>query len=283
MATPAPAPVTILRYMHIKPTSTHSDPEFTALWTEVFAWLKTNSVDAQLWQNLSIPHSLVLISGWPSHDFRSKSFDLAEEKEFGERLGKFLDSKNYQELKLGMHSLPLQAPILSIETFNVAAHDSEVFERKAVDAQAHVSETTKAIAAVGGWDIFQEMQQPGTASAGSAPPPPTSTTSTADTTSSTTTEQPNLAGDVPGSSGKAGQGAVPATGAAVASTAAAPATGPPSGLAKFRTWVSITGWADEEQHVESAKDIAGGQLEAPREKVEATKNIYETLHLKKLM
>jgi len=51
---------------------------------------------------------------------------------------------------------------------------------------------------------------------------------------------------------------------------------------KFRTWVSITGWNDEEQHVESAKEVVG-DLEAPREKVEATKNIYETVHLKKLM
>jgi len=55
-----------------------------------------------------------------------------------------------------------------------------------------------------------------------------------------------------------------------------------SGLPKFRTWVSITGWGDEEQHVESAKEVVG-DLEAPREKVEATKNIYETVHLKKLM
>jgi hypothetical protein len=53
-------------------------------------------------------------------------------------------------------------------------------------------------------------------------------------------------------------------------------------LPKFRTWVSITGWSDEEQHVESAKEVVG-DLEAPREKVEATKNIYETVHLKKLM
>jgi hypothetical protein len=55
-----------------------------------------------------------------------------------------------------------------------------------------------------------------------------------------------------------------------------------TGLPKFRTWVSITGWSDEEQHVESAKEVVGN-LEAPREKVEATKNIYETVHLKKLM
>jgi hypothetical protein len=46
--------------------------------------------------------------------------------------------------------------------------------------------------------------------------------------------------------------------------------------------VSITGWNDEEEHVESAKEVVG-ELEAPREKVEATKNIYETVHLKKLM
>jgi hypothetical protein len=278
MATAAPTPVTILRYMHIKPTSTHSDPEFTTLWTEVFAWLKTNSVEAQLWQNLSIPHSIVLISGWPSHDFRSKSFDSGREKEFGEKLGKFLDSKNYQELKLPMHSLPLQAPILSIETFNVAAHDMEVFERKVLEAHAHVSEKTKAIAAVGGWDVFQEMQQqpPATATA-------TTTTTTAATAASTQSgaEKSNLTGDVLESLGEAGKGAVPVTGGATGS--AAPVTGATGGLPKFRTWVSITGWADEEQHVESAKEITGGQLEAPREKVEATKNIYETLHLKKLM
>src|ERR1700733_1631957 len=178
MATPTAAPVTILRYMHLKPSASHADPEFTTLWKEVFAWLKTNSVEPQLWQNLSIPHSLVLISGWPSHDFRSESFDSTKEKEFGEKLGKFLDSKNYQELKLDLHSIPLQAPILSIESFNVAAHDSEVFERKAIEAQEHVSEKTKAIAAVGGWDVFEEMrQQPTTTKTATttAPAPATAT------------------------------------------------------------------------------------------------------------
>jgi hypothetical protein len=282
MATAAPTPVTIIRYMHIKPTSTHSDPEFTTLWTEVFAWLKTNSVEAQLWQNLSIPHSIVLISGWPSHDFRSKSFDSGKEKEFGEKLGKFVDSKNYQELKLAMNTLPLQAPILSIETFNVAAHDMEVFERKALEAHAQVSEKTNAIAAVGGWDVFQELQQPPPATATAA-----TTTTTATTAASTEggEEKSNLTGDVLASLGEAGKGAVPVTGGEAASTTgpAAPVTGATGGLPKFRTWVSITGWADEDQHVESAKEITGGHLEAPREKVEATKNIYETLHLKKLM
>lgn len=274
MATATPAPVTIIRYMHLKPSATHHDPEFTALWTEVFAWLKTNSVEAQLWQNLSIPHSLVLISGWPSHDFRSKSFDSTKEKEFGEKLGKFLDSKNYLEVKLDIHTLPLQAPILSIETFNVAAHDAELFERKAIEAQEQVSEKTKAIAAVGGWDVFRELQQPGTAS--TAP-----TTDTAGTTATSTqgeAEKSKLTGDVPESLGEAGKGAEPVTGGG-----AAPAPSTTSGPRQFKTWVSITGWEDEEQHVESAKEIAGAELEAPREKVEATKNIYETVHLKKLL
>jgi hypothetical protein len=204
MATATAAPVTIVRYMHLKPSASHSDPEFTALWKEVFDWLKTNSVEPQLWQNLSIPHSLVLISGWPSHNFRSESFDSAKEKEFGEKLGKFLDSKNYQELKLDMHSIPVQAPILSIESFNVAAHDAEVFERKAIEAQAHVTEKTKAIAAVGGWDVFEEMQQSTT----------TSTTATATGATAATQvegEKSNLTGDVL----EAGKGATPVTGEGV--------------------------------------------------------------------
>jgi hypothetical protein len=231
MATAAQTPVTIIRYMHLKPSSTHHDPEFTALWTEVFAWLKTNSVEAQLWQNLSIPHSLVLISGWPSHNFRSQSFDSSKEKEFGEKLGKFLDSKNYQEIKLDIHSIPLQAPILSIETFSVAAHDTEVFERKAMKAQAHVSETTKAVAAVGGWDIFLEMQQPTTTT--------TTTTTTTATTAGTApsaeggAEKSNLTGDVLASLGEAGKGAVPVTGGG-----AAPVVGSTGGMPKQRTWVS---------------------------------------------
>jgi hypothetical protein len=265
MATTAPTPVTIIRYMHVKPTSTHSDPEFTALWKDVFAWLKSNSVEAQLWQNLSIPHSLVLISGWPSHDHRSKSLDSSKEQEYGEKLGKFLDSKNYQELKLDMQTLPLQAPILSIETFNVAAHDTDIFERKALEAQAHVSEKTKAIAAVGGWDVFQDMQQTSTA------PPAAGTTSTAETAGSTAASE------------QAAPEKSNVTGEPVPSSATAPATGSTGGQPKFRIWVSITGWADEEQHVESAKEITGGPLEGPRDKVEATKNIYETLHLKKLL
>jgi hypothetical protein len=204
MATATAAPVTIIRYMHLKPSASHSDPEFTALWKDVFAWLKTNSVEPQLWQNLSIPHSLVLISGWPSHNFRSASFDSAKEKEFGEKLGKFLDSKNYQELKLDMHSIPLQAPILSIESFNVAAHDAEVFERKAAEAQAHVAEKTKAIAAVGGWDVFEEMQQ--------------STTTSATATAPGTTAATQVEGEKSNLTGEAGKGAAPATGEGVTGT-----------------------------------------------------------------
>jgi hypothetical protein len=202
------APVTIIRYMHLKPSASHSDPEFTALWKEVFAWLKSISVEPQLWQNLSIPNSLVLISGWPSHNFRSESFDSAKEREFGEKLGKFLDSKKYQELKLDMHSIPLNAPILSIESFNVAAHDAEVFERKAVEAQAHVSEKTKAIAAVGGWDVFEEMRQQPTA------------TKTTTTTAATQGEgeKSGPTGDVLESSGEGGKGAAPATGEGVTGT-----------------------------------------------------------------
>jgi hypothetical protein len=211
MATATAAPVTIIRYMHLKPSASHSDPEFTALWKEVFAWLKTNSVEPQLWQNLSIPHSLVLISGWPSHNFRSESFDSAKEKEFGEKLGKFLDSKNYQELKLDMHSIPLQAPILSIESFNVAAHDVEVFERKATEAQAQVTEKTKAIAAVGGWDVFEEMQQPTTTTETTT----ASTTATATGTTAATQvegEKSNLTGE---GLGEAGKGPAPVTGEGV--------------------------------------------------------------------
>jgi hypothetical protein len=195
--------------MHLKPSASHADPEFTALWKEVFAWLKTNSVEPQLWQNLSISHSLVLISGWPSHNFRSESFDSAKEKEFGEKLGKFLDSKNYQELKLDMHSIPLQAPILSIESFNVAAHDSEVFERKAIEAQTHVTEKTKAIAAVGGWDVFEEMQQPTTTTKTTTAP----TTMTASGTQ-VEGEKSNLTGDVK-SLGEAEKGTAPVTGEGV--------------------------------------------------------------------
>ena len=211
MATATAAPVTIIRYMHLKPSASHSDPEFTALWKEVFAWLKTNSVEPQLWQNLSIPHSLVLISGWPSHNFRSESFDSAKEKEFGEKLGKFLDSKNYQELKLDIHSIPLQAPILSIESFNVAAHDGEVFERKVIEAQAHVTENTKAIAAVGGWDVFEEMQQPTTKTETTTAP----TTATATGTTAATQvegEKSNLTGE---GLGEAGKGPAPVTGEGV--------------------------------------------------------------------
>jgi hypothetical protein len=204
MAAATAAPVTIIRYMHLKPSASHSDPEFTALWKEVFAWLKTNSVEPQLWQNLSIPHSLVLISGWPSHNFRSKSFDSAKEKEFGEKLGKFLDSKNYQELTLDMHSIPLQAPILSIESFNVAAHDAEVFERKVAEAQAHVTEKTKAIAAVGGWDVFEEMQQ--------------STTTSATATATGTTAATQVEGEKSNLTGEAGKGAALATGEGVTGT-----------------------------------------------------------------
>ena len=270
--------------MHVKQSASHSDPAFTDLWHEVFAWLKTNSVEAQLWQNLSIPHSLVLVSGWPSHDFRSQSFDSSKEKEFGEKLGKFVDSKNYQEIKLDIHSIPLQAPILSIETFNVAGRDAEIFERKALEAQAHVSETTKAVAAVGGWDIFDEIQQPSTSMIPGTSGTATGTTAgtTGGTTTGTTTgagaETSKLTGDVLGSLGEAGKGVTPVTGGG-----AGGATGATGGMPQNRTWISITGWQDEEQHVESAKEMTGGQLEAPREKVEATKNIYETMHLKKLL
>jgi len=173
-----------------------------------------------------------------------------------------------------------------------------------LDAQAHVTEKTKAVAAVGGWDVFHEVQQPGNmhtltpadTAGGTTTGTTTGTTAgtSAGTTSGTTAgttgvsgaEKSNLTGDVLGSLGEAGEGAVPVTehrepGHGTGATGHG--TGATSHVARNRTWVSITGWQDEEQHVESAKEITGGQLEAPREKVEATKNVYETMHLKKLL
>jgi len=139
----------------------------------------------------------------------------------------------------------------------------------ALEAQAHVSEKTKAVAAVGGWDVFNELQQP------------SATDTAASATAGSGAEKSNLTGDVLESLGEAGKGAAPVTGGTAEPATSAP--GAAGGLPQYRTWVSITGWQDEEQHVESAKEITGGQLEAPREKVEATKNIYETVHLKKLL
>jgi len=110
-----------------------------------------------------------------------------------------------------MHSIPLQAPILSIESFNVATHDGEVFERKVIEAQAHVTEKTKAIAAVGGWDVFEEMQQPTTATGATTAP----TTATATGTTAATQvegEKSNLTGE---GLGEAGKGPAPVTGEGV--------------------------------------------------------------------
>ncbi len=59
--------------------------------------------------------------------------------------------------------------------------------------------------------------------------------------------------------------------------------------------MSITGWADEETHVESAREMTSGnaafgggsggaeKAEQAVERVEATQNVFETVHLKKIM
>ena len=123
-------------------------------------------------------------------------------------------------MHLDAKDLPLDAPILSVETFSVAEADAAVFEAKAHEAHKHVSEKTAATKAVGAWDIYSEE-------------------------------------------GKEGEAQV----------------------VKGKTWVSLTGWRDAEQHVESATEmIKGTPAEGKaRETVEATPNIFETVHLRKLL
>jgi len=234
-------PVTICWYMTLKDQSlSPTDEAFTQLWTDVFAWGKSSgsSGSMQLWQNISLPTSLVLINGWPSAATRDEAFGSVAEKEFGEKLGKFIESRGYKQISLDVSTIPLSAPILSIETFSVAATDSALFERRALSAQSHVAETTKAIAAVGGWDVYAE----------------------------------NIKKKVEEKIGaEIGQAAKE------------------QGIPETRTWVSITGWADEETHVESAREMTsgnaalGGGAEQAVERVEATPNVFETVHLKKIL
>jgi len=240
------APITKLWYMTLKDSSVSpTDPTFTQIWNDVFAWVKQSgsSGPIQLWQNVSLPSSLVLINGWPSSSTRDAAFDSPQEKEFGEKLSKYVESRGYKQLSLAIDTVPLNAPLLSVETFSVAAADSAIFEGKALEAQQHVSDKTKASAVVGGWDVYQE----------------TLLQKVKDKTS-----------DVVGEEAKE------------------------QGIPRQREWVSITGWADEEQHIESAKEItsqgqfsadggSGVNMEGAREKVEATKNVFQTVHLKKIL
>ena len=139
-----------------------------------------------------------------------------EDKELTDKLSKFVESKGHKEIELDATTIPLEAPILSIEVFSVTKTDEELFEKKAIEAQKHVHENTAAVAAVGGWDKHE-----------------------------------------------GGVKKVP---------------GEPESV----TWVSFTGWKDEEQHVESARDITK-DVEKPRETIEkGSQNVFETVHLKKL-
>lgn len=152
-------PITKLWYMHMKDSSlSPTDAAFTQLWNDVFAWGKQSgsSGSMQLWQNISLPTSLVLINGWPSSATRDSAFNSPQEQEFGEKLGKHVESRGYKQIEIPVETIPLNAPILSVETFSVAASDSTLFQRKALEAQSNVQDNTKAVAAVGGWDVYSE-------------------------------------------------------------------------------------------------------------------------------
>jgi hypothetical protein len=193
------APITKLQYFHLKSQDALTSPEFKDIFTSA-----GGSGVHQLWQVISVSSSLVLISS------------STENKELTDKLSKFVESKGHKEIELDAKTIPLDAPILSIEVFSVAKTDEELFEKKATEAQKHVHENTAAVASVGGWDKHE--------------------------------------GGVTKVAG---------------------------GLESV-TWVSFTGWKDEEQHVESARDMAKG-AERPRETIEkGSQNVFETVHLKKL-
>lgn len=125
-----------------------------------------------------------------------------------------------------MTDIPLSAPILSIETFSIAPTDEKLFETKVTEAQRHVAENTKAIASVGGWDVFPELGPE---------------------------EQKSQAQIDPG-----------------------------KGLPKMKQWISFTGWNDEETHVETAKEVVGEKQDM-RQKVEAARDVFDTVHVKKVL
>lgn len=284
------SPITKLWYITLKPTKNPTDPEFTQVWTDVFAWAKSSGSSTmyvtssrpsicpvqptrrsypshdrnyldhsqirqysrslekktntdqgphrQLWQNISLPTSLVLVNGWPSAAARDAAMHSPEEVNLAEKLTPYIDSRGYKQLEIDISTVPLTAPILSVETFSVAAADSALFERKALQAQTHVDANTQALAAVGSWDVYAEQLK------------------------------------------KAVQAK---TDDVVGEDAAT------QGIPPQRSWVSITGWADEETHVESAREMTkemskeSGVGEEAREKVEGTQNVFETVHLKKIM
>lgn len=51
---------------------------------------------------------------------------------------------------------------------------------------------------------------------------------------------------------------------------------------EMKTWVSFSGWKDQDQHVESAKEVTSG-FEDTTERVRVTPNVFDTVHMKLLM
>ena len=221
------SPITKLWYITVTdPQKSTNDPAFLQVWKDILAHKSFSGPTAQLWQNISIPGSLVLISCWPSISERDSAATTGDETGIAEKLKTFVSSKGYKELHLDAKDLPLDAPILSVETFSVGADDAAVFEAKAHAAHSHVSDKTAAVKAVGAWDVYSEEGAPAT-------------------------------------EGKEGE----------------------AQAVKGKTWVSLTGWKDAEQHVESATEMMKGTPAEgkARETVEATPNVFETVHLKKLL
>jgi len=54
------------------------------------------------------------------------------------------------------------------------------------------------------------------------------------------------------------------------------------GVPEEKTWVSLTGWESEDHHAESAREVTSGH-EMPRETVMQTPNVFETVHLRKVL
>ncbi|CAM6111278.1 unnamed protein product [Calypogeia fissa] len=154
------APITKIWFMKLKPSVTASDPAFKAHWTEIFEFVNTQSGPSsaahQLWQHISIPQCLVMISGYPSQE----STDIADREyvpRYGKRMAEFVENLGLKELQLDAESIKssiLGAKVMSLETLMVEAEDQRAFEMKEMGSEK-AKEGTRTV--VGGWDIWPKV------------------------------------------------------------------------------------------------------------------------------
>jgi hypothetical protein len=153
-------PITKIWFMRLKPSVSVSDQAFKDHWTEVLNFVNnasgSTSAAHQLWQHISVPQCLVMISGYPSQESTDKA-DKEYVQRYYNQMGELVEHMGLKELQLDaelIRSPLLDSPVLSIETFSVVGEEQSEFEAKEMEKQM---EATGLV--VGGWDMWPDVQR----------------------------------------------------------------------------------------------------------------------------